>query len=563
MKTTMPEEKTVDAKPYRRRLAALQREAEPNMPQWRDLNEYILPWSGRFLFSDRDLPGIRRGQYVYNSVTYNAIQTAASGLHGGLTSPSRPWFELTHPDKDMMEISAVKSWIYNLQENERRILSQSNFYAKIQSLYYEALAYGRAVMLIEADPKSVVRVRALTCGEYWLAQGADLRVNTVYRKFSMTAAQMRDTFEEAKLSAPVQDALRNNRLDDVFYVIQAIQPWGSFDGKHHPHWMFESVYFEETANDQTSVLARRGYRTQPFVAVRWNTIGDDVYGFGPGDMCLADVRQLQTTERAYVNAVNWAADPAWLVSDSVKDRLARGEIRPGAIVAASAAEGKDLFRPLIANVFDFNNTRAKIDELQERIRMAFYNPLFLMVQSRQREMTATEIQQLVEEKATILGPVLESFQSEIFDPILERVYDIMEHEFHIVPPPPEELQGSELKIEYVSLLAQAQKQAGLSNLSHFLSIATQVGQVIPDALLKINGDEIIDSLYAANPINPNIIRSDEEVAAMRQQQAQQAAQQQQMQAIPAMAGAAKDLSEAQPAPDNLAGMLAGMQGGEA
>jgi hypothetical protein len=280
-------------------------------------------------------------------------------------------------------------------------------------------------------------------------------------------------------------------------------------------------------------------------------------------MCLADVRQLQTMQRAYVNAVNWIADPAWLVGDTMKDRMARGEIRPGAIVGASMSEGKDLFRPLIPGNFDFNNIRVKIQEVQDRIRAAFYNPLFLMVASREREMTATEVQQLVEEKATVLGPVLESFQSEIFDVILERVYDIMENEFHVVPPPPEELRGGELKIEYVSLLAQAQRQAGLSNLNHFLGVIGQVAAFAPQAAEKVDFDEVVDTLYSVVPVNPSIIRSDEEVAAMRAQQAQQAAAQQQAESIPAMAGAAKDLSEAQPAPDNLAGMLAGMTGGEA
>ena len=545
--------------PYRRRLAELKRESDQWLPLWRDLNEFILPWSGRFLFSDEDVKAIRRGEHVYDSSVYNAIQTAASGLHGGLTSPSRPWFEITHQDRKLMENSAVKDWIYDLQMNERRVLSQSNFYAKIQALYYEALAYGQAAMLIEKDWETTVRVRALTCGEYHLANGADLRVNTVYRKFAMTADQMRQEFDERRLSRKIRDALEGNRLDEVFYVIQAIQPWGMFDGKKHPEWKYESVYFEEAADDRNDILDRRGYRSQPFVAVRWNAIGDNVYGFGPGEMALADVRQLQTMQRAYVNAVNWIADPAWLVSETMKDRLARGEIRPGAIVPASATEGKDLFRPLVPGNFDFNNIRAKIEEVQDRIRSAFYNPLFLMVASREREMTATEVQQLVEEKATVLGPVLEAFQSEIFDPILERVYDIMENEFHIVPPPPEELRGGELKIEYVSLLAQAQRQAGLSNLNHFLAVVGQVLAIAPQSAAKVNFDEAIDTLYSAVPVNPSIIRSDEEVAAIREQEAQQMAQQQQAESIPAMAGAAKDLSEAQPAPDNLAGMLAGMQ----
>ncbi|MCC8166619.1 MAG: head-tail connector protein, partial [Planctomycetes bacterium] len=213
------------AAPYRRRWHELDRLAEAWKPLWREVNEYVLPWSGRFLHSHRDRREVRRGQNVHNSVTYNAIHTAASGLHGGLTSPSRPWFELTHPDEEMMESTAVLTWIHLVQNSQRQVLAQSNFYAAVQDLYYEALAYGQGVTLIEKDPDGgVVRFRSLTCGEYRLANGADLRVNAVYRRLVMTAIQMKEAFGAGILSDPVARALADGRLDTAFHLVQAIQP---------------------------------------------------------------------------------------------------------------------------------------------------------------------------------------------------------------------------------------------------------------------------------------------------------------------------------------------------
>ncbi|MCC8166618.1 MAG: head-tail connector protein, partial [Planctomycetes bacterium] len=291
-------------------------------------------------------------------------------------------------------------------------------------------------------------------------------------------------------------------------------PWGLFDAKASDEWAYESVYFLEDGGED-AVIIRRGYRTKPFVAVRWGTIGDDVYGYSPGQMALADIRQLQTQERAYVNAVNWISDPAWLVSDSMKDRLARGEIRPGAIVGANPQEGEHLFRPLMRPNFDFANIRLKIQDVEERIRSTFYNPLFLMVQTRRSQMTATEVMQLVEEKASVLGPVLERFQAELFDPILERVFNIMDEDFALVPPPPSEIAGGGLKIDYTSLLAQAQKQAGLSGMTHFLTVAGEITGRFPAAALKINPDEAIDQLAYIDNVPPKVVRSDDEVAKLR------------------------------------------------
>ena len=541
----------IDAAPFRRRWGELDRLAEPWKALWREVNEYVLPWSGRFLHSHRDRLEIRRGQNVHNSITYNAIHTAASGLHGGLTSPSRPWFELSHPDEEMMESTAVRAWIHLVQNSQRQVLAQSNFYAAVQDLYYEALAYGQGVTLMEKDPGGgVVRFRTLTCGEYRLANGADLRINAVYRRLAMTAPQMEDAFGRECLPEDVILALVEKRMDHVFYLIQAIQPWGFLDGVSSAEWEYESVYFmEEGGGDRA--LVRRGYRTKPFVAVRWGTIGDDVYGYSPGQMALADIRQLQTQERAYVNAVNWIADPAWLVSDSMKDRLARGEIRPGAIVGASPQEAQHLFRPLMRPLFDFANIRLKIQDVQERIQATFYNPLFLMVQTRNGQMTATEVMQLVEEKASILGPVLERFQAELFDPVLDRVFAIMADDFGMIPPPPAEIAGGGLKIDYTSMLAQAQKQAGLSGMTHFLAMAGEITGRFPESGLKINPDEAIDQLAYIDNVPPKVVRSDDEVARLRAGAAEAERQRLELETAGQAADIAKKLGQTQLGGGNL------------
>ena len=541
----------VDASPYRRRWHELDRLADPWKPLWREVNEYVLPWSGRFLYSNRDLQEVRRGQNVHNSVTYNAIHTAASGLHGGLTSPSRPWFELSHPDEEMMEITDVRAWIHLVQNSQRQVLAQSNFYAAVQDLYYEALAYGQGVALIEKDVNGgVIRFRTLTCGEYRLANGSDLRVNSVYRRLTMTAPQMREVFGSDALPESVTRALTENRMDQIFHLVQAIQPWGYLDGSLSREWRYESAYFMEDGADNVMIV-RRGYRSKPFVAVRWGTIGDDVYGYSPGQMALADIRQLQTQERAYVNAVNWVSDPAWLVSDSMKDRLARGEIRPGAIVGANPQEAQHLFRPLMRPDFDFANIRLKIHDVQERIQSTFYNPLFLMVQNRRGQMTATEVMQLVEEKAAVLGPVLERFQSELFDPVLERVLAIMSDDFGMIPPPPPELAGAGLKIDYTSLLAQAQKQAGLSGMTHFLTMASEIAARFPESGLKINPDEAIDQLAYIDNVPPKVVRSDDEVAKIRQSAEAARRQQAELEAMGRAADIAKKLGETRVGEVNL------------
>lgn len=274
-------------------------------------------------------------------------------------------------------------------------------------------------------------------------------------------------------------------------------------------------------------------------------------------MALADIRQLQTQERAYVNAVNWIADPAWLVSDSMKDRLARGEIRPGAIVGASPLEAQHLFRPLMRPAFDFLNIRLKIQDVQERIQATFYNPLFLMVQGRRGQMTATEVMHLVEEKTAVLGPVLERFQAELFDPILERVFSIMSDDCGLIPPPPAEIAGAGLKIDYTSMLAQAQKQAGLSGMTHFLAVAGEITGRFPSASLKINPDEAIDQLAYIDNVPPKVVRSDDEVARLRAEAAETERQRLELESMGQAAEIAKKLGQTRVGEFSLAESMLG------
>ena len=76
-------------------------------------------------------------------------------------------------------------------------------------------------------------------------------------------------------------------------------------------------------------------------------------------------------------------------------------------------------------------------------------------------MTAREVSERNAEKMLMLGPVLDRLRSELFQPLIERVYGIMDRAGKIAFPPPE-LAGQPIKVEFISILAQAQKQAGLS-----------------------------------------------------------------------------------------------------
>lgn len=105
---------------------------------------------------------------------------------------------------------------------------------------------------------------------------------------------------------------------------------------------------------------------------------------------------------------------------------------------------------------------AKMSKIEYRISRAFYEDLFLMIQNMKdrSQITAREIDERHEEKLLALGPVLERLNSDLLDQLIEITFAIMVKQ-NLIPPAPEELQGVPLKIEYVSVMAQAQKMIGV------------------------------------------------------------------------------------------------------
>jgi hypothetical protein len=209
------------------------------------------------------------------------------------------------------------------------------------------------------------------------------------------------------------------------------------------------------------------------------------------------------------------------------------------------------------------------EDTKKRIRAAMYEDVFQMMRSLDDQLkagiTATEINARKQEQLLELGPLLDRLNGEAFGPIIEQIFNIgvrrsrlaWQHltrgmrvppmfEMHF-PPPPQALHGTHLDIEYVSILAQAVRVAEVQGINQLTTYVLQLVQAKPEVMDKIDFDAAIDILGDRTGTPPEVIVSDEQAQAIRQQRAQaqaQAQQQQQMaEQIPAAAQAAKNLGQ--------------------
>ena len=217
------------------------------------------------------------------------------------------------------------------------------------------------------------------------------------------------------------------------------------------------------------------------------------------------------------------------------------------IACRTQAQGSTKFR---ATTGALNWLIQDIQECEQRIRRAFFEDLFLMLaQTDRRQITAREIEERHEEKLLVLGSVVERLNEELLDPLIDRTFSIMSRR-GFLPEPPEELQGAPLKVEYISIMSQAQKMVGISGIERLTGFVGQVAQASPAVLDRINFDEAVEEYGRMLGVPPSVVLSDEQVAAIRSDREQQAQAAQAMQMAQQGVTIAKEASQAKTGGDD-------------
>lgn len=539
------------------RKSAMWLERASWVTHWREISEHQQPRAGRFIVTDRNKGDKRANKILDNTAVFGA-RTLAAGLMSGITSPARPWFRLEIRDKDLMESVAVKTWLHETTELLRNIFASSNTYRALHSMYEELGLFGTACSVVLPDFDNVIHHHPLTIGEYALATNHKGEVDTLCREFQMTVAQMVGKFGKENCSATVRDLWNKGAYDTWVDVVHMVEPrrqrdLTKRDSKNMP---FASIYLEPGKDSVDRFLSESGFKRFPVLAPRWQVTGNDVYGTSPGMECLGDVKQLQHQQLRKGQAIDYQVNPPLQVPTKYKE-AAKARLPGGVFYVDSMGQGQGVRSAFEVNL-NLQHLGLDIADVRERIRSAYYADLFLMMQGDTRSgITATEVAERQEEKLLVLGPVLERLHNELLKPLIDITFDIAA-EAGILPEAPPELEGMELGVEFISVLAQAQRIVGTQGVDRLLGTVGGLAQMKPEVLDKIDFDQVVDDLGNAYGVNPKIILPDDQVAMLREQRAQALQAQQAAAAMPAMVDSAKTASEIDT--NNLGDVMNGLMG---
>lgn len=543
----------------RSRWGMLKSERASWFAHWKELSENLLPRNGRFFVQDRN-KGWKRHNAIYDNTGPRAVRTLAAGLMGGLTSPARPWFRLTTPDPKLNEYHTVKSWLANTTDLMHSVFQRSNTYRALHGMYEELGVFGTAASIVVEDFDNIIHHHPLTTGEYAIATNYKGEVVTLYREFQKTVGELVREFGFERCSTTAQNLYQRGALDHWISIIHAIEPRedrepGRPDSRNMP---WRSIYFE-VGSDKQQVLRESGYKRFPALVPRWAVSGGDIYGNSPGMESLGDVKQLQHEQLRKAQGIDYKTKPPLQAPTSMKNRDV--EMLPGGVTFVDTANPSGGIRTAFEVNLDMSHLLADIQDVRGRINGAFYSDLFLMLANQtDTRMTATEVAERHEEKMLMLGPVLERLHNELLAPLIEMTFDRM-LEAGIVPPPPEELQGQNLNVELVSMLAQAQRAVATNGIDRFVGNLGAIAQFKPDVLDKFDADRWVDEYSDMLGVSPDLIVPGEQVALVRNQRAQQQQAAQQAAMLNSGADTAQKLGAVDTASKNAATDLMGLFSG--
>ncbi len=545
---------------YGKLHAQLKSERQSWLPHWAEIGQYLMPWRGRFTgdVSSQANRGEKKHQSIVDATGSLALRTLAAGMMTGITSPARPWFNLTTPDPSFADSDNVKRWLSDVEDRMRAVFARSNIYNALHTLYADLGGFCTGVLIIEDDERTVIRATNLAAGTYMLATNERGEVDTLVREIAMTVRQMVQRFGIDAVSDAVKEAYESGDRDSgARTVIHIITPNDAADadkiGGKFKAW--SSCYYEDGVREaEGQFLSESGYDEFPVMAPRWDTSGSNVYGDGPGMVALGDVKALQLLQKRKAQAVDKQVNPPMIAPAELATTQISGV--PGGVTYATGANLPQI-RPLYDIRFDIPAALQDLQEISQRINRIFFADLWLLVaMSDRRQVTAEEIRAKEQEKLLQLGPVLERLNAELLNPLIDRVFSIMLRA-GLFPPPPPEMEGMDLRVEYISIMAQAQKLVGIGGVDRLFSFAGQLAQVDPTIMDKVDGDQAIDEYADMLGVSPKIVRSDEQVAEIRAQRQQAVQAQQQSESLAMAAKSARDLSGASMDGDNALTRLAG------
>ena len=510
----------------KKRLGSMEESRGTWETHWQEILDYVMPRKADVI-TLRTTKGEKRTEVLYDSTAITANNLLAASLQGTLTSPSLAWFSIKLRDEQLNQNREVSLWLEDTAKRMYDTFNETNFNTEVHELYLDLCSIGTGAIFVEEGKRGFdtdgIHFNCLHIAEYYIQENINGKVDTLYRKYKLTARQAVQEFGEENLGEKVLKAARE-KPEKNFTFIHAVEPTADYEraiGKTATKLPFHSCHVCE---EDKMVVRTGGYNEFPYLVPRWSKATGEIFGRSPSYNALPDIKTLNKAVEIGLKAWAKAIDPPLLVQDD--GVIGRVRMTPAGI---TVVRNDGAVKPLQIGS-NWQITDMKENQLRTAIRQAYYSDQLQLQEGPQ--MTATEVQVRYELMQRLLGPTLGRFQSEFLNPLIERVFGIMFRAGALMTAP-DIIRDTTIDVEYVGPLARSQRMEEAVAIERLYQLAMNIAQVDPAIMDNIDHDNAIRMRAKLLGVPKTVMRGTDQVEEMRAAQAeaqQQVAMAQQSQA---------------------------------
>jgi hypothetical protein len=512
----------------------------PFEKNWQDIKDMIRPGAGAF--QRHSAPGADQANAIYDSTAPKACGQFASAIHGYLVNPTDRWLSLGVagvPDEQLSD--EALDWLEHAAEviYSNYQVEESNFTTSMHENFLDIGAFGNGCVYQDWDYENGhLLFKHFTLAEVFIKLNYRGRVDTVAKACKYTVRQIEQEFK-GPFPPGLADEMRisDKRPDKEFTIVHIVMPRKDrnpgIPNKTNKPWASYHL-----CEDTKELIEEGGYDSFPYTFGRWMVMSPEIYGRGPAIDMLPDIRVLNKYEFILLKCGMKLADPPLQIESDAFNLPIPTE--PGSTIIRE--QGSQPAEPLISG----ENLPISMEQAEQKrmsIREGFYSD-WIRMDKENVEMTAYEVQDRRGEKFRMMTPLLGRITSEQLGPTIARSYSLLV-EYGRIKPPPEELQNRKLKVVYIGPAAKAQEEIRAMNNSRLVQDLAPIAQVDPTVMDVIDTDEFARDMARSRSVSRKILRSPDEVKAIREQRAQAQMMQQAAAAAEPISKAVKNVADAQ------------------
>ncbi|NBB92349.1 MAG: hypothetical protein GVY32_04175 [Gammaproteobacteria bacterium] len=510
---------------------------------WQDIANHVIPRRGEF--TEKESSGAERNRHIYDSTAPRALELFASQLMMLLARPESQWFRLEAVDDKGVprrDISVEGSqWLENAEKQMRAVLTSrpSDLSIQLHTNFLDLAAFGTTVLYVDADDRGAVRTQAIHLSEVTFEEDPYGNPSTVYRRKKMTPAQAIQAFPNEDPDAVVKNFERmakDNPDRDICFLhvvfpldgsMPAIEDQLPRDARERARMAdapFASVWIN---SDDHRVVKAGHYQEMPYIISRWYRTGGygnegvRQYGRSPAMTVLPDIRMVNRMDQTILRGAEKLVDPPLMLPDG--GLVSPVRLFPGGLTFSDGAVTPQPMIPPGASRIDVGD--ALLQQKQQAIRDGFFISLMMTPDSPVK--TATQVLQEVDERNRALAPMLIRQQTELMEPLVQRVYGLLSRG-NAFPAPPAELDGRPVRVSFVSALSSSAKQEEALGTTRIIEALLPWAQVDPGVLDGFDPDEVAKTVHAGSGAPAAVLRPERVVKRVREQRAQQQRQAEQL-----------------------------------